>query len=251
MTSREDPAGWLVYRCPGSETGDLEDRLGELGHKVWTPRVWFKKRVPRKRLYRVVLLSMLPSYLFVSRHADLEALAALGAKHGFWGPMAIRGVRVELRDQDLDGLRAADDRTSRPRKWIEPLEEPVHRPRVVVQPLVTDRISGGLISSRTETASAHSGGASSDISRGASSDISRGASSDISRGASAPVGGTGEFQILQDELGKGDSVRVAFGPLASLGLVATVEKVEGGQVWISAFGGRVQMPREHLMKQEA
>lgn len=123
--SRDDPAGWLVFRCPGSETGNLEDLLGEMGYKVWTPRVWFKKRIPRKKLYRVVLLSMLPSYLFVARSSDLKALEGLGAKHGFWGPMVIQGKRVEIYDKDLDGLREADDRTSAPKKWVDPPSGPV------------------------------------------------------------------------------------------------------------------------------
>lgn len=216
MTSREDPAGWLVYRCPGSETGDLEDRLGEMGHKVWTPRTWVSKRVPRKRVRRVVLLAMLPSYLFVSRHADLEALASLGAKHGFWGPMAIRGVRVELKDKDLDGLRAADDRTSAPKKWVDPLAP---KSPIVVRPL-TDKISGALIAQKTPIS--------------------------VEEGASVSTGGGGDFQKTQDEIRVGDTVKVSSGPLSQLGLVALLEEVDGDRACISAFGGRVWMDLAHL-----
>lgn len=168
----------------------------------------------------MVLLAMLPSYLFVSRHADLEALASLGAKHGFWGPMAIRGVRVELRDADLDGLRAADDRISAPKKWGDPLT-PVSP--IVVRPL-PDKISGALIAQK--------------------------APSQQSQGASASTGGGGDFQKSQDAIRVGDTVKVSSGPLSQLGLVALLEEVDGDRACISAFGGRVWMDLAHLTVKE-
>lgn len=224
--SRDDPAGWLVFRCPGSETGNLEDLLGEMGYKVWTPRVWFKKRIPRKKLYRVVLLSMLPSYLFVARSSDLKALEGLGAKHGFWGPMVIQGKRVEIYDKDLDGLREADDRTSAPKKWVDPLAisetEQKNVTRAYRGPL-TDQSSGALIAPPRDSQMS-------------------------SNPPSGPVGGVEEFGKTQDELRKGDLVAVSSGPLAHLQIVAPVDEVAGDRVCISPFGGRVWMPKAYLTR---
>lgn len=226
--TRDDPAGWLVFRCPGSETGNLEDLLGEMGHKVWTPRVWVSKRVPRRKVRRVVLLAMLPSYLFVSRHADLEELAALGAKHGFWGPMAIRGKRVELKDKDLDGLREADDRVSAPKRWVDPLAP---KSPVVVRPL-TDRFSGGLVAPA----------------KGSSDPLPPQTPSLATQGASRSPGGGGTDNIPQDIIEVGQMVEVSSGPLAQLGLVALLEEIDGDRACISAFGGRVWMDLAHLTR---
>lgn len=224
---RDDPAGWLVYRCSGSETGSLEDRLGELGHKVWAPRAWVSKRVPRKRVRRVVLLAMLPSYLFVSKHADLEALASLGAKFGFWGPMAIRGVRVELKDRDLDGLRAADDRVSAPKKWVDPPDPLTQENSVVEKASSTDRLSGAMVAPKARSDR-----------HGARSDrpgVQSGSTEEQTRAS------TKHYEHL-----KGSSVLVSSGPLAQLGLIALLEEIDGDRACISAFGGRVWMDLAHL-----
>lgn len=211
MNSREDPAGWWVFRCSGSETGDLEEKLSESGHTVWTPRTWYRKRVPRKKVYRDILMAMLPSYLFVSQHADLDLLASLGAKHGFWGPMAIRGVRVLIKDADLAGLRAADDRTSAPRKWVEPIPEPVHL---------------GPISQREQEKQLES---------------PRGLISSQKPAHTTPGGGR-RISIPQDAHRKGAWVKLTKGPLGSLGLEGRIEEVRGQEICISAFGGRIWMP---------
>lgn len=213
-----------MFRCPGSETGNLEDLLGEMGHKVWTPRVWVSKRVPRRKVRRVVLLAMLPSYLFVSKHADLDQLERLGAKHGFWGPMAIRGKRVELKDEDLDGLREADDRVSAPKRWVDPLAP---KSPVAVRPL-TDRFGGGLIAQKDHTS----------------------APSLATQGASRSSGGGATDNIPQDEVRVGQMVEVSSGPLAQLGLVALLEEIEGDRACISAFGGRVWMDLAHLTRRK-
>lgn len=115
---REKPAGWFVYRCSGSETGELEDLLVSLGIKAWTPRAWVRKRLPRRKARETVLIGILPSYLFVGVHSDLEVLAGLSFKHNLWGPMAIQGKRVEVADKDLEGLRAFENRHGLPQKRV-------------------------------------------------------------------------------------------------------------------------------------
>lgn len=183
---REQPAGWFVYRCSGSETGDLEDLLVSLEIKAWTPRAWVRKRLPRRKARETVLLGILPSYIFVGVHSDLELLAGLSFKHNLWGPMVIQGKRVEVADKDLEGLRAFENRHGLPQKRVGP--PPSDAP------------------------------------------------SDVSRGASDKAGRAGEFRASQDasEFCPGDLVLIASGPLGSLKLEATVEKVEGDRVHLSA-----------------
>ena len=211
MTSEKDPAGWMVFRCSGSETGNLEDKLSELGVSVWTPRVWFSKRVPRKKVRRVVLLAMLPSYLFVSEEEDQRRLMSLGSKHGFWGPMVIKGEVVVIADKDLEGLWAADDRTSAPKRWLDPIPEPVHvpRPRIVVKPAdeLTTRVGGGALV--------------------------------------APKSGQTDKKP-QYGLTIGSKAQITSGPLASLGITGFIEAIEGGTATLSAFGGRVLIDLKDL-----
>lgn len=208
---RKTPARWMVFRCPGSETGDLEDLLEKLGFSVWTPRVWVSRRVPRRKVRRVILLAMLPSYLFVDAEADRKELEKLGAKHGFWGPMAIRGERVVIKDEDLDGLRESDDRIGPPRRWVDPLSQrdtlPPARPRLVVAPATP--FPTLIPSTQSPESNAQS----------------------------------------QDEIAKGDLVDVISGPLASTGLVGLlVDDLKDGKVCVSIFGGRTWMPLEHLRR---
>lgn len=208
MHSEKNPAGWLVYRCSGSETGTLEELLNSLEHETWTPRTWVSKRLPRRKARETVLLGMLPSYLFVRVGVDLHAMASLGAKHGIWGPMVLRGERVVIADRDLDGLRGFDDRVSQPRRWIELLD-----------PEVAARTPSAHVTPQTHvTSQTHV------------KEVAPG------RHPRSEVNG----QILQDAISIGDRVRLIKGPLAPLGIEGDVEEVlKDGRLQLSPFGGRI------------
>lgn len=56
---------WVVFRCQGSSTIELSDKLREANVRGYVPRYITKIRLPRKKGYKWVYRPMLPSFIFV------------------------------------------------------------------------------------------------------------------------------------------------------------------------------------------
>lgn len=101
---------WLVVNCPAGETMDYEEALIEAGIGVWTPGLWIRRRVPRRRVRAWRLSPVMPGYLFFPI-PDLPAFEALRDRFKQeLRPMKIMSRFVVLGDEDLEGLRAFDNR---------------------------------------------------------------------------------------------------------------------------------------------
>lgn len=133
-TPSRDPE-WLVVTCPAGETVAYEEALTERGVRAWTPQMWIRKRVPRRRVRVWVRVSVLPGHLFVPL-SDLPKVGMI--KDPFKGelrPMKIDARFVVLADKALEGLREFDNR-ERPRPKQDtpdkPLPDPEPEPQVPV-----------------------------------------------------------------------------------------------------------------------
>ena len=133
-TPSRDPE-WLVVTCPAGETVAYEEALTEKGVGAWTPQMWIRKRVPRRRVKVWVRVSVLPGHLFVPLR-DLPTVG--GIRDPFKGelrPMKIGARFVVLAGEDLEGLREFDNR-ERPQPKQDhgdkPLPDPEPEPQVPV-----------------------------------------------------------------------------------------------------------------------
>lgn len=110
MNYEKHPAGWLILRCAGSKTLEIEDFLSENGVLSWTPRRWVRKRLPRRKARVETLVSVLPSYVFVRVVEDLDLKPLMAGLFSYSLVKAEAGEVVVLKDKELDGLRAFDVR---------------------------------------------------------------------------------------------------------------------------------------------
>lgn len=110
MTYGEHPAGWVILRCAGSKTLEIEDFLSENGFLSWTPRRWVRKRLPRRKARVETLVAVLPSYVFVGVDEDLDLKPLMAGLFSYSLVKTDGGEVAVLKDKDLDGLRIFDVR---------------------------------------------------------------------------------------------------------------------------------------------
>jgi hypothetical protein len=119
---RAQEAKWLVLRCEGKLTLDLEDLLVREGLRAWSPRYWLRKRLPRKKVRIWVETALTPSFVFL-RGEDLEWACNVRDDSGVSGhrvtdqgkpvlfrPSKNQGSLLQVFDWELGPLRAYDQR---------------------------------------------------------------------------------------------------------------------------------------------
>lgn len=71
---------WVVFRCQGSATIELSDKLRESNVRGYVPRYITKIRLPRKKGYKWVYRPMLPSFIFVISD-DIDLAESVVGRH--------------------------------------------------------------------------------------------------------------------------------------------------------------------------
>ncbi len=77
-----------------------------MGVRTWAPRIWIRKRLPRKKVRIWQEVPVLPSYFFIAAEDMNEAPRLFGRLS--YSPMLIQGQWVTVGDEDLEGLKAFD-----------------------------------------------------------------------------------------------------------------------------------------------
>lgn len=96
--------------------------LSRDGLRAWSPRVWVRKRLPRKKARRLTVIPILPTYVFVHQDDFLSYLKEQDGRYWFSSPARFNGYFMTVPETEMAGL-AEQDNPEKPRAPEEGLDE--------------------------------------------------------------------------------------------------------------------------------
>lgn len=115
---RKADAKWYVIRVRPALTLSMAAELKTLNILGWTPKVWVRKRLPRKKARRLVLIPLLPGYIFIHPDAMPEFRKVNPTLFWYASPYLFNGWEMQVPQSELHVLAESDN----PEKPVRPEE---------------------------------------------------------------------------------------------------------------------------------
>lgn len=113
---------WNLVRTSASRTLELTDLLLGDGLRAWSPRVWVRKRLPRKKVRRLTVIPILPTYVFVHQDDFSSYLKERNGRYWFSSPARFNAHFMTVPETEMAGL-VEQDAPEKPRALEEGLDE--------------------------------------------------------------------------------------------------------------------------------
>lgn len=106
---------WFLVRTSSDKTIELADILHHDGIRAWTPRVWVRKRLPRKKARKLVLIPIFPGFIFIHQNSWQDYLDDYEKLYWFSKPQTWLGDHMRIPETEMKRIYD-HDKPDKPRE---------------------------------------------------------------------------------------------------------------------------------------